>query len=85
MIALGLYIILLCLSLQKNFQNLSKYSLSEVHFDTGRFLFEFNRLIGRQVLSSDCLHYVWIWAGKVDLHGAKATWICMVLEWTPEE
>ena len=33
--------------LQKNFRiflNLSKYSLSEVHSNTGRLLFEFNRL-----------------------------------------
>ena len=28
----------------KKFQNLSKYSLSEVHSNTGRFLFEFNCL-----------------------------------------
>ena len=45
---------------------------------------------------ADCPQdYVWIWAweggsgpGKVDLHGAWATWICMVLvhvTWTPEE
>ena len=38
MIALGLYMS------TKKFQNLSKYSLSEVHSNTGRFLFEFNRL-----------------------------------------
>ena len=35
------------LSLQKNFElffYLSKYSLSDTHFNTGRLLFEFNRL-----------------------------------------
>ena len=41
MIALGLY---MCLCLQKKILNLSKYSLSEVHSNTGKFLFEFNRL-----------------------------------------
>ena len=42
MIALGLYNYVLMS--KKKILNLSKYSLSEVHFNTGRFLFEFNRL-----------------------------------------
>ena len=45
MIALGLYNYML-MSTKKNseFFESSKYSLSEVHSNTGRLLFEFNRL-----------------------------------------
>ena len=33
-----------CLYIRKTFFYLSKYSLSDAHFSTGRLLFEFNRL-----------------------------------------
>ena len=42
----GLYIhIYISTKKFQNFLNLSKYSLSEVHSNTGRLLFEFNRLL----------------------------------------
>ena len=40
----GVHILYICKKMSNFFPYLSKYSLSDTHFNTGRLLFEFNRL-----------------------------------------